>query len=149
MDQNNYPGEGKLIIRVTGGNGAFPIEGAVVTVSGRNGDEYPEGSGVVYALRTDQSGLTDIITLPAPSGSLSLTPGSGVQPYSVYDITVSRNGYLDAETAGVQIFDGITAIQTFDMIPMQARQSGVRTNDPLPPHMGENTQLKETDDIDL
>jgi len=148
MQESIYEGEGKLIVRVTGGNGAFPIENAVVNISGRNGDD--EGSGVIYSLRTDESGLTETVVLPAPSGSLSLTPGgSGVKPYSVYDITVSRNGYLDSENAGVQIFDGITAIQYFDMIPLQARQSGARTNDPLPPHMGENTILKETDDTDL
>lgn len=147
MNNENYPGEGKLIIRATSGNGAFPIEGAVVTISGRNDGDT--GSGVIYSLRTDQSGLTETVTLPAPAGSLSLSPQSGVQPYSVYDITITKNGYLDSENAGVQIFDGITALQTFDMIPMQARQSGTRTNDPLQPHMGENTQLKETDDIQL
>ncbi len=147
MDQSSYPGEGLLIIRATGGNGAFPIEGAIVNISGRNG--FDEGNGVIYSLRTDQSGLTEAVALPAPAGSISLSPGSGVQPYSVYDITVTKNGYLDAENAGVQIFDGITAIQTFDMIPMSSRQSGLRTNDPLPPHLSENTQLKEIDNIDL
>ena len=147
MPEQIYEGEGKLVIRVTGGNGAFPIEGAIVTVSGRNGDD--EGTGAIYSLRTDQSGLTETVTLPAPSGSLSLTPGSGVRPYSLYDITVTKNGYLDSENAGVQIFDGITALQTFDMIPLAARQSGMRTNDAMPPHPGENTQLKETDDIQL
>lgn len=147
MPEQIYEGEGKLVIRVTGGNGAFPIEGAVVNISGRNGNE--EGTGIIYSLRTDESGLTETVVLPAPSGSISLSPGSGIQPYSVYDITVSKNGYLDSENAGVQIFDNVTAIQNFDMIPMQARQSGNRTNFPLPPHLGENTQLKETDDIEL
>ncbi len=147
MQEAIYEGEGRLIIRVTGGNGAFPIENAVVNVSGRNSDD--EGSGIIYSLRTDESGLTETVVLPAPSGSLSLTPQSGIRPYSVYDITVTKNGYLDSENAGVQIFDGITSIQTFDMIPLQARQSGTRTNDPLPYHTGENTQLKETDETDL
>ncbi len=147
MQEPIYEGEGRLIIRVTGGGGAFPIENAVVNVSGRKNDE--EGSGIIYSLRTDESGLTETLTLPAPSGSFSLSPETGVRPYSVYDITVTKNGYLDSENAGVQIFDGITAIQTFDMIPMQARQSGVRTNDPLPYHTGENTQLKEVTEADL
>ena len=147
MQETIYEGEGKLVIRVTGGNGAFPIENAVVNVSGRNSED--EGNGVIYSLRTDESGLTETVVLPAPIGSLSLTPQSGIRPYSVYDITVTKSGYLDSENAGVQIFDGITAIQTFDMIPLQARQSGKRTNDPLPYHTGENTQLKEIAEADL
>lgn len=147
MQESIYEGEGRLIIRVTGGNGAFPIKDALVNVSGRNSDD--EGSGIIYSLRTDESGLTETVVLPAPSGSLSLTPGTGVQPYSVYDITASKNGYIDSEIAGVQIFDTITAIQTFDMVPLQARRSGVRTNDSLPYDTGENTQLKETGKADL
>ncbi len=147
MATQTYEGEGRLIVRVSGGNGAFPIEGAVVNISGRNGNE--EGTGIIYSLRTDESGLTETVILPAPSGSLSLSPASGVQPYSVYDITVSKNGYLDSENAGVQIFDNVTAIQNFDMIPLQARQGGYRTNSLLPPHSGENTQLNETEETGL
>ena len=147
MQNSIYEGEGRLIIRVTGGNGAFPIENAVVNVSGRKSDE--DGGGILYSLRTNESGLTETVILPAPSGSFSLSPGNEVRPFSIYDITVSKNGYLDSENAGVQIFDGITAIQSFDMIPLQARQSGIRTNDSLPYHTGENTQLKEVDKADL
>ncbi len=147
MPLQTYEGEGRLIVRVSGGNGAFPIKDAIVNISGRDGNDI--GTGIIYSLRTDESGLTETVVLPAPSGSLSLSPGAGVQPYSLYDITVTKNGYLDRENAGVQIFDNITAIQSFDMIPLQARQSGTRTNSPLPPHMGENTQLKETDETDL
>ena len=146
MTQSNYPGMGEFIIRVVSGGVAFPVEGAVVTVSGR---EENGMSGVVYSLRTDNSGLTPKISLPAPSGSLSLVPGTGVQPYSVYDIKVTKNGFLDSENAGVQIFDTITAIQTFQLIPQSFAGNGTRTNSPIPPSQGQDPQLKEVDKTDL
>ena len=145
MNEENYPGMGEIIIRVVSGGGAFPIEGALVTISGREG----EGSGVVYSLRTDISGLTPKVSLPAPSGSLSLSPQSGIQPYSVYDIKVSKNGFLDSENASVQIFDSITAIQTFNMIPQWDSGNGLRTNSPLPPWEDSYPQLKEVEKADL
>ena len=145
MNTEQNGGMGELIIRVVGGGGAFPVDGAVVTVSGRETDSL---SGVLYSLRTDESGLTDKISLPAPAGSLSLQPGTGIQPYSVYDIKVTRDGYVDSENAGVQIFDGITAIQTFNMIP-QLSGNPHRTNSELPPSQGEDPQLKEVTKTDL
>ncbi len=145
MTEQQNSGMGELIIRASGGGGAFPIEGAVVTVSGREQDGV---SGVIYSLRTDESGLTPRVGLPAPSGSLSLRPGVGIQPYSVYDIKVTKNGYEDSENASVQIFDGITALQYFNMIP-QISGSPKRTNSSLPPAEDEYPQLKEVTENDL
>lgn len=146
MTAENYPGEGELIVRISGGGGAFPIEGALVTISGREEDGM---SGIIYSLRTDNSGLTPKVSLPAPSGSLSLVPNVGVQPFAVYDLKVTKDGYLDAENASVQVFDGITAIQKFDLIPQTSNGNGLRTNSPLPPSQGQDPQLKEVEKQDL
>lgn len=107
-------GSGQLIVKVSEGGAALPISGAVVTVSGRLSPD--SGSGIIYTLKTDESGLTQGVELPAPDAALSLSPMDD-SPYGVYDIKVAAPGYISAENAGTQIFDGVTAIQYFSLIP--------------------------------
>lgn len=107
-------GNGQLIIKVSEGGGTLPVRGAVVTVSGRLNPDV--SSGIIYTLRTDESGLTETVTLPAPDASSSLSPG-GDTPYGVYDVKVTKPGYVSAENAGTQVFDGVTALQYFSLIP--------------------------------
>ena len=109
-------GSGQLTVKVSEGGVTLPIRGAVVTVSGRLSDDI--GGGIIYTLRTDESGLTETVSLPAPDAAASLSPG-GDSPYGVYDIRVTAPGYLSAENAGTQIFDGVTAIQYFSLIPQR------------------------------
>ena len=68
-------GTGYLQIRVTSAGGAFPIKDAVVTVLS---DPLVNGapSSVIRTLRTDTSGLTETVPLPAPSRTLSQSPGT-------------------------------------------------------------------------
>ncbi len=107
-------GSGQLTVKVTDGGVTLPIEGAIVTVSGRLSSD--SGSGVIYSLRTDESGTTETVELPAPDAASSLSPG-GETPYGVYDVRVTKPGYISTENAGTQIFDGVTAIQRFSLIP--------------------------------
>ena len=109
-------GSGQLTVKVSEGGVTLPIRGAVVTVSGRLSDDI--GGGIIYTLKTDESGLTETVSLPAPDAAESLSPG-GDSPYGVYDIRVTAPGYLSAENAGTQIFDGVTAIQYFSLIPQR------------------------------
>lgn len=146
MTEEINGGMGEIVIRVVSGGVAFPVEGALVTVSGREEDGM---SGVIYSLRTDESGLTPKVKLPAPSGDISLQPAVGIRPYSVYDIKVTKNGFYDSENASVQIFEGVTAVQTFQLIPQSYGENNNRTNSPLPPSGGEYPRLKEVDKTDL
>ena len=147
MNDQIFTGEGQLIIRISEGNGSFPVSGAIISVYDRNSNEG--GDGLIYSLRSDISGLTEKISLPAPAKSGSLEPG-GIQPYSLYDIKVTKNGYRDIELEGVQIFDEITALQVIDMIPLGADTSyHLRTNDPLPHHNGDGTIIFETGEQNL
>lgn len=107
-------GSGQLTVKVTEGGVTLPVKGAVVTISGRLSDDI--GSGIIYTLKTDESGLTETVSLPAPDAAASLSPG-GDSPYGVYDIKVTAQGYVSAENAGTQIFDGVTALQYFSLIP--------------------------------
>lgn len=108
---NDSRNTGFLKIRAVSADGAFPVEGATVTVSRGDGQ-------IVASLRTDISGLTDTLALPAPSSALSQSPESTAIPYAVYDIRIFKEGYYPIEDISVPVFDKITAIQQANMIPL-------------------------------
>ena len=103
-------GSGTLMVQVTLARGAVPVEGAKVIVS--------LADQVLAELSTDKSGQTEILALPAPSGSLSQTPGGAVRPYSIYNIRISYPGYYVEEAINVPIFDRINSIQPVALIPL-------------------------------
>lgn len=111
MNQNGY---GTLRVRVTEANGTIPVEGAVVQVS-----EFPETSDgrLLYSMRTDRDGLTPAVTLPAPPAGESLTPGAAL-PYTTYHLSVIYDGYYPVEGIGIPIFEGITAVQPVNLVPL-------------------------------
>ena len=117
MYNDDSRGLGYMIVRVTTARGAIPLENAIVTVS----DYAPEsesGRGDVIAVyKTDRSGVTKKFALPAPSRSLSMSPGNG-KSYQTYNVSVSKEGYYSQNYINAPVFDGITSIQSADMIPL-------------------------------
>jgi hypothetical protein len=117
MNTENNTGYGYMIVRVTTARGAIPLEGATVTVQNYD-PEFEKGRGDVIAVyTTGDSGLTEKFSLPAPSGALSMSPGNG-KSYESYILTVTKGGYYRQEYVNVPVFEGITAIQNVDMIPL-------------------------------
>ena len=117
MNTENNTGYGYMIVRVTTARGAIPLEGATVTVQNYD-PEFEKGRGDVIAVyTTGDSGLTEKFSLPAPSGALSMSPGNG-KSYESYILTVTKGGYYRQEYVNVPVFEGITAMQTADLIPL-------------------------------
>ena len=108
--QDSY---GTLVVRAYTAGGALPVEGAVVRVLGADEDNRMVG----FSSLTDQDGLSEKFTLPAPSVEYSLAPNPSEAPYSVYDIEISKNGYFTKRIRGLTVFAGINSIQLIDMIP--------------------------------
>ena len=110
----DYTGMGRLRIRVTEAGGVLPVEGAVVTVS-----EYTDGGegALLYSLRTDNGGLTEIMTLRAPPASESMKPGAA-RPYALYNVDITYPGYYPVENVAVPVFDRVTAIQPVNLLPL-------------------------------
>lgn len=101
--------EGQLQVRLTEGRTMKPIPGAEIEIS-YEGDPNSE----IRRYTTDASGMTEILTLPAPA-ELYSTQFSEEQPYSEYTIRVQAAGYEDVEVAGTEILPGVTAIQEIRM----------------------------------
>lgn len=109
-------GNGFLRVRVTQAAGSLPVEGAVVQITEYPAEEMADEGMLLYSMRTDRNGLTPTVSLPAPSFSASMTPGAA-QPYAVYNISVTYDGYYPVEGVGVPVFDRITAVQPIALLP--------------------------------
>ena len=115
--------EGYLIVHVTTARGAIPLEGAQVTVRDYSA-EFTEGCGDVHTvMTTDRNGNTERISLPTTPLSTSLSPGTE-QPFSVYNLEVRLEGYRGQLYYALPIFEGITAIQPVDMVPLSEDGGG-------------------------
>ena len=116
-NQEMSTGYGYMIVRVSTARGAIPLENATVTVSNYD-PEFEGGRGdIISVYATNRSGLTDRFALPAPPRELSMSPGNG-KSYQSYNLTVTKEGYADQQYINVPVFEGITAVQNADLIPL-------------------------------
>lgn len=106
-------GGGSLVFMVFTASEALPVAGAAITVSTRIDGEQHE----MFKAVTNQSGETEAMTLPAPSKELSQDFDNDIQPFSLYDATVSRNGFTKVILRDIPVFDGVRSIQRVAMIP--------------------------------
>lgn len=107
-------GNGYLKVRVTTVGGSVPTPDADVmiyekTVDGRHGEP-------LLNLRTGRGGITPTVMLPAPHMAESLTPGAE-SPYGLYDIRITKNGFIPVTLYDVPIFDRVTSLQSVDLLP--------------------------------
>lgn len=107
-------GTGRLRINAFAPNVSKPAENALIRIT-------PTGVGnqIVEELRTDSSGQTPIVQLPAPPLEYSQAPGMPM-PYSEYDIHVLMEGYDDQIIRRVQILPDATAEQNIHLNPAEA-----------------------------
>jgi len=112
---NENQNVGYLIVNVTTARGAIPLNGATVSVF----HTAVAGSPLVTVTKTGTSGKTERISLAAPNRISSMSPSNeAVKPYATYTVQVEKEGYYTVTGNDVPIFDGITSIQSFEMIPL-------------------------------
>ena len=128
LSQN--PSFGTLLFQVTGGQGAFPIPNAKVSIVKALTDRLTLSITVL----TDESGKTVPISLPAPSKTLSQSPNNG-SVYASYEAEVTAEGYLPTEIKNLPIFDGVTTIQPVNLT----------TDFGQPPNAADEIEDKEPD----
>ncbi len=108
-------GHGYLTVRVTTARGAIPLAGATVSVRG----SQIEDSGIAAVATTGRDGLTPRFSLAVPPRENSESPGLS-DPFYSYHIEVSQDGYRTQNFYNVPVFEGISALQTVEMIPLAA-----------------------------
>ncbi len=100
---------GQLQVRLVIEGTLKPVAGAEVEIT-YEGDPESE----VRRFTTNESGMTELITLPAPNLEYS-TQYSEEQPYAEYTIKASAPGYEDVEVAGTEVLPDVIAIQEIEM----------------------------------
>ena len=106
------PAFGTLIFQVTGGQGAFPVAGATVTIT----KPLNERLGISVTVTTDESGKTPPLSLPTPSKELSQSPNNGIV-YAAYQAEISAPNHVTTKIRDLPVFDGITTIQPVNLSP--------------------------------
>lgn len=104
-------GMGSVIVVVTGGNTALPLKNASVTIIDTNSGE------TISSHVTDESGKTEIIPLPAPLISESLSPNeNGERVFALYDIKAEAENYITLTNRNVPVFDKTVSIQQMNLL---------------------------------
>lgn len=120
---------GFLIVAVTTGSGTFPLPGAFVTIS----VQTPDGPVLYRIVRTDESGRTPTIALPAPAKSESTSPEQPT-PYLSYNVRVDLKGYQPAIVRGISIFPNISSVLPISLAPLSIDQDEMNIQN-LPPEV--------------
>lgn len=116
----NYEGYGNIRVRAYMAAGALPVEDVLVKIYGA--DDY--NKDVRYSLLTDRNGITSVLSLPAPIGEYSMSPGAKESPYAVYNVELAKEGYYPKRIDNVPLFSGTTAVLPIEMIPIAYGKNG-------------------------
>jgi hypothetical protein len=90
----------------------IPIENATVIITT---SENP--TEILEQLVTNNTGLTELVSLPAPNIDYSLEP-SEVRPFSLYNVKVSANGYETKIFYDIEILPDTVAEQDVSLQPV-------------------------------
>ena len=130
-DENSAPPEytdekslgtakGYIIAYVRTGDESNGISGATVMVTA-----VVDGKRVILASGvTDRSGTSPRFVLPVPDTKHSQKPDPERRPYNLFDVSVTAEGFFNARSVDVPVFDGITSVQNFSMIPVPLMMQG-------------------------
>ncbi len=108
-------GDGGLVVAATALRSIYPVAGAEVTVFTGEG----ETARIIDKAITDQSGKTKQFVLETPPRSASLDSASTTLPYSLYNVRVRAEGYIDNIHLNVPVFSGITSLQQSEMMLLE------------------------------
>lgn len=106
-------GKGSIQFKVYTAREAMPIAKAKCVISKKIGGAELE----LRTLFTDSSGQTPSETLPAPSRELSQSFENSIQPFSLYDASIKKDGFAEVILRDIPVFDGVQSIQNVSMIP--------------------------------
>ena len=107
------PSTGFLKVQTLTSRAELPVSGATVSVSmARAGG----GRELLNVQRTDESGMTTLLSVPTPELSNALAPELP-RGWTDVQIAASHPDYDGVVSRDVQIFPGVTTLQTLRLVP--------------------------------
>lgn len=111
---------GQLKVNVTEQRTNVPVSDASVTISYTGGPQTP-----IENLVTNSVGQTEIVSLATPPIDYSLAP-SDEQPYAEYTLEINASGFESIVITGVNVMEGVTALQNVELVEAQDTTGGRR-----------------------
>lgn len=105
----NQIDRGRLQVQVVEQGINNPIRNARVNISYTGNPD-----STIEEVNTDESGMSETVTLDAPALELSMEP-SEQQPYSEYTVEITAEGYRPTSITGIQIFAEELSLQPVRM----------------------------------
>lgn len=121
----DMPDHGELRVDVTSSIAIQPVSSAVIRIY--------NGTDLVEELRTDDSGQSQRLTLPAPPAEYSMEPEQP-RPYAQYTIRVEAEGYRPVEIGDAEVFPNELSIQPVRMQPLEVSEREGEENIVVPPN---------------
>lgn len=112
--------KGSILVNVRTGDDSSAVAGALVNVTASD-----DGRRILLASgRTDVSGVSPKFSLPVPDILHSQSPSPDERPYSLFDVSVSAEGFFNVRSVNVPVFSGVTSVQNFSLIPVPLMMNG-------------------------
>lgn len=125
--QQNHVDSGTLQVVVLNSRDNRPVENARVRIS------YTGVPGnILEEVRTDSSGRTPMLELPAPPMEYSMNPVEE-QPYAEYTVQIDAEGYEPKEVAGSEILPSVSSSQAANLEPQPENPESYQRI-VIPPH---------------
>lgn len=105
------PATGYIQVHAFTSKAQLPLQDVAVMITDANAE--------AIAMRlTDRSGLIEPVPIPVPDRAASLSPGTGITPYTTVNIYARLQNYEQIEAENVQVFADTVTYQNLEMIPL-------------------------------
>lgn len=131
--------QGRLQVEVYDLSQARPVEGARVVISSNQGE-------TLYDLLTDISGQSEIVFLNTPPLAYSQSIDEP-QPYSEYNIEISKENFELQNIMGVQIFPDTLSLQRVQLSPLVGEETQEDIQIPPPTLWGDYPEKIPEDEV--
>lgn len=111
-EEIKLPATGYLQVRAYASDAQIPLEDVAITIT--------DTDGAAIAMRlTNRSGLLDApVEIVVPDRSASLSPNTGIIPYTTVNLYARLENYEEIHADNIQIFADTVTDQNLAMIPL-------------------------------